>query len=86
METTVTVAPTPEAKRKAYYVWHIPQIPGKAFIYDTDNYDEALRVVDLLADYDAFQFENNIKPDYSNASGVMQWDDEENDYVSFEEE
>ena len=26
--------------------------------------------MDVLADYDKFQFENNIKPDYSNAGGL----------------
>lgn len=31
---------------------------------------EAKLLLDTLAKYDAFQFENNIKPDYSNAGGL----------------
>ncbi|MFX6230456.1 hypothetical protein ABTF44_20900, partial [Acinetobacter baumannii] len=27
-------------------------------------------ICDVLAKYDAFQFENNVKPDYCNAGGV----------------
>lgn len=31
---------------------------------------EAKKVLEVLANYDIFQFENNIKPDFSNASGL----------------
>ncbi|MEA7581151.1 hypothetical protein ONJ87_28130, partial [Salmonella enterica subsp. enterica serovar Anatum] len=33
------------------------------------------RVMDALADYDAFQYDNNIKPDYCNANGLEMWDE-----------
>jgi hypothetical protein len=61
--------------RKKYRVWHIPQVPGKPFIVETDDPLTAYTVLKTLAEYDLFQFEHNIKPDYSNASGVMEWDD-----------
>jgi hypothetical protein len=51
-------------------VWHIPQIPGKPFHVKVKTLREAKVVLRALADYDAFQFENNIKPDYSNAQGL----------------
>jgi hypothetical protein len=34
------------------------------------NIREAKLILDALAHYDSFQFENNIKPDYSNAAGL----------------
>ncbi|MCP5014403.1 MAG: hypothetical protein GY938_03865 [Ketobacter sp.] len=51
-------------------VWHIPQIPGNLFIVDVATPEEAHKIINMLADYDAFQYENRIKPDYSNASGL----------------
>lgn len=51
-------------------VWHIPQIPGKPFHVLVESIAEAKKVLDILAKYDAFQFENNIKPDYCNAAGL----------------
>lgn len=54
-----------------YRVWHIPQVPGKCFHVELRAYDEAVRLRDALANYDLFQLENNIKPDYCNASGVQ---------------
>ena len=42
-----------------------------------------------LANYDLFQFENNIKPDYCNAGGLeefngkdwLEWEDEDGDNI-----
>jgi len=51
-------------------VWHIPQIPGKPFHVEVGSTTEARKVMKILANYDIFQFENRIKPDYCNASGL----------------
>ncbi len=58
-------------------VWHIPQIPGPAFHWPVNNVLESAQIVKCLASYDAFQFENDIKPDYSNASGLLVFEDGE---------
>lgn len=54
----------------ALRVWHIPQIPGKAFRAEVASPGEAKKVIAILADYDLFQYRNRIKPDYANASGL----------------
>lgn len=54
----------------ALRVWHIPQVPGKAFHVPVSSTEEARKVLDVLAKYDIFQFENRIKPDYCNAAGL----------------
>lgn len=54
-----------------FRVWHIPQVPGKPFHVEVCDYAEAIRIKATLADYDTFQFENKIKPDYCNASGIQ---------------
>ncbi len=52
-------------------VWWVPQVPGKKFEADVASVAEGVKLMRVLADYDAFQFENNIKPDYCNAGGIM---------------
>jgi hypothetical protein len=39
-------------------VWWIPQVPMQAFYVPVKNIDEAILVLDTLAKYDIFQFEN----------------------------
>jgi hypothetical protein len=51
-------------------VWWIPQIPGDAFYVDVNDLYEAKKILTLLADYDDFQYQNKIKPDYSNTGGL----------------
>lgn len=65
-------------------VWWIPQVPGKPFEVEVSSVEEAAKLLTVLADYDAFQFENNIKPDYSNAGGLNELIDGE--WVSWEDE
>jgi len=70
-------------------IWHIPQVPGKAFNVAVNTPREAKKILDVLADYDAFQFENKIKPDYSNAAGLevfengewCEWEDAEGNNI-----
>lgn len=38
---------------------------------------EAQLLLDTLAQYDIFQLENRIKPDYCNAGGLEVWEDGE---------
>jgi len=54
-------------------VWHVPQIPMKAFEVNVSSVSEGVLIMQTLGRYDAFQFENNIKPDYCNANGLRRW-------------
>lgn len=56
-------------------IWHIPQVPGKPFHVEVDTVEEGVKLMDTLADYDLFQVENNIKPDYCNAQGMEKYDE-----------
>ena len=56
-------------------VWHIPQVPGKPFHVEVDSVAEGVKICGILADYDSFQYENRIKPDYCNANGLQMWDE-----------
>ena len=56
-------------------VWWIPQVPGKPFTVPVASLEEGKKLCSVLADYDAFQFKNKIKPDYCNAGGVSRYED-----------
>ena len=58
-------------------VWWIPQVPMTSFNIDVENIVEAKLLLETLADYDIFQYENKVKPDYSNMGGVMVYDGQE---------
>lgn len=63
-------------------VWHMPQVGScDATLYiPVENEREAKKVMDLLACYDLFQLENNIKPDFSNCSGLQIFNEIENEW------
>ena len=70
-------------------VWWIPQVPMKPFYVPVKNTEEAIKILDVLAGYDLFQYANNIKPDYSNAGGLQvmiqgeweEWEDGEGNNI-----
>jgi hypothetical protein len=51
-------------------VWHVPQVPMEPFHVPVRNVAQAKFVLKILADYDRFQFEKKVKPDYSNVAGL----------------
>ena len=58
-------------------VWHIPQVPMKGFNVLVNSVEEAKKILRVLWDYDTFQYDNKIKPDYSNASGLEVFEDDD---------
>ena len=56
--------------RASLRVWWIPQVPMQPFFVHVANIDEGRKLLEVLAAYDAFQYEHNVKPDYSNAGGL----------------
>jgi hypothetical protein len=61
---------------KKLQVWWIPQVPGKPFYVSVNSVQEAAKIIRILADYDAFQFDHNIRPDYASVGGLLQWDED----------
>jgi len=58
-------------------VWWIPQVPMKDFLYPVQSVIEAKHVLDILAEYDLFQLEHKVKPDFSNVGGLQVFEDGE---------
>ena len=53
-------------------VWWIPQIPMVPFFYHVPSIDAGRLLLGALAEYDLFQLEHRVKPDFSNTGG-MAW-------------
>lgn len=67
-------------------VAHFPQIPCKPFYVAVDSLEEAKKIMDTLAFYDSFQYNNHIKPDYCNMSVLEMFDEQENKWYSWYDE
>jgi len=66
---------TPES---ALRVWWIPQVGmDTQFHISVTSIEEAKLILRTLADYDLFQFENRVKPDYCNTGGLEVFEDGE---------
>ena len=57
---------------KEIRIWWMPQIPCKTFYVEVKSVEEGNKIINILAQYDEFQYKNNIKPDYSSAGGMQQ--------------
>lgn len=64
-------------------VWYIPQVPMKAFervIPHRDGDEEkelalAVILLDTITSFSIFEFDNRVKPDYSDAGGIARWEE-----------
>lgn len=64
-------------------VWHIPQVPMTPFYVEVDDWQEAVRIICILWDYDAFEYDNNIKHDYTNATGLEEYDPDTKEWTEW---
>lgn len=67
-------------------VWHIPQVPGTPFYVEVPSIETAKLVLNVLAEYDTFQLNHHIKPDYCNTQGLEQYDVVEKTWYEWEDE
>ena len=59
-------------------VWHMPQVGCNATIHiPVESELEGKKIMDILAAYDLFQLENNIKPDFCNINGLQVFNEDE---------
>jgi len=77
--------------KKKLRVVHFPHITitedgNKAFIIEVKDLEQAKFVADLLADYDNFEYTNRIKPDYTNATFVEQFNEETGEWEAWYDE
>lgn len=65
-------------------VWWISQIGiGQTFYIPVKTVEDGKKIMDILAAYDLFQLQNNVKPDYSNTGGLQMWNEEEKEWCDW---
>lgn len=57
-------------------VWWTPQVPMESFYIPVESPEEGKKVMDLLAAYDCFQYNHNVKPNCCNIGGLQQYDED----------
>lgn len=67
-------------------LWWIPQVPMKAFEVEVASVEEGAKLLDVLANYDQFQLDNNVKPDYCNAGGLVMLEEDTGEWVDWYDE
>ena len=68
---------------KKLRISHVPQVPCKAFEVEVKTLEEAKKIMDVLANYDLFQFENKIKPDYCNMTFLEEYCEEDSEWCDW---
>lgn len=63
-------------------IWWCPQVGvcKEHFYIPVDTVEEAKKIMDVLAYYDCYQMNQNIKGDYCNCGGVQMWDEDEQEW------
>lgn len=62
-------------------VWWIPQVgTEQTFYIPVNSVEEGKKMIDVLAAYDAFQYQNRVKPDYCNVGGLQMFDELEGEW------
>lgn len=63
----------------ALRVWWIPQVGAgiESFKVEVNSVREGVLLLNTLANYDLYQLENRIKPDYCNTGGLQMLEDGE---------
>ena len=66
---------------------HIPQMGYNLNFYvPAETPEEGWKIRNILCDYDLFQFDNKIKPDYCNMCLLEYWDEEEQEWFDWYDE
>ena len=69
---------------KKLRVWWIPQVGAcEGFYVPVNSPEEGQKVLDILAAYDMFQLQNDIKPDFCNIGGLQMWNEFEKDWIDW---
>lgn len=71
---------------KKLRVVHFPQIPCNGFKVEVNNLVEAKKIMDVLANYDLFQYENRIKPDYCNSTVLEEFNEDNQEWYGWYDE
>ena len=71
-----------EQKLRVYWIPQVGRV-SEAFYVPVRDLREAKLIIDALAVYDAYQLQENIKPDYCSVGGLEMYDEEEGEWIGW---
>ena len=69
---------------RVYHNCQVGAVPN--FYIEVSSIEEAWLIMNILWEYDEFQFNNNVKPDYCNITGLEVFNEEEKDWEEWYDE
>jgi hypothetical protein len=64
---------TENPKKGDLMVWWVAQVPMEPIKIPVPDAKTGAMILNVLAEYDAYQYLNDVKPDYCNAGGLIEW-------------
>lgn len=64
-------------------VWWVSQIGTDAMYIPVESVKEGKKVIDLLSYFDCFQYNQHIRPDYSNTGGLEMYEEGTGEWVDW---
>lgn len=68
-----------------FKIFYIPQFPMPAFEREYEDFETAKEVLNAIINFSIFEYDNNVKPDYSDVAGISYWDDEADEGYEWED-
>lgn len=69
---------------RVYHNCQVGAVPN--FYIEVSSIEEAWLIMNILWEYDEFQFNNNVKPDYCNITGLEVFNEKEKDWEEWYDE
>ena len=74
---------TPQERYRAVYV---PQVPMHALTVEVSNLEQTVVALESIIALSIFEFENRVKPDYSDFGTIERWIEDEQEWEDVDEE
>ena len=68
-----------------FKIFYIPQVPMPAFEREYEDFETAKEVLNAIINFSIFEFDNNVKPDYSDVAGISYWEEAEQDWEDIDD-
>lgn len=68
-----------------FKIFYIPQVPMPAFEREYEDFETAKEVLNAIINFSFFEYDNNVKPDYSDVAGISYWEEAEQDWEDIDD-
>lgn len=68
-----------------FKIFYIPQVPMPAFEREYEDFETAKEVLNAIINFSIFEYDNNVKPDYSDVAGISYWEEAYQDWEDIDD-